>query len=76
MPKNPKQKEGIESGRDVKDPGTKGRDRIWARSQRTRIKTNGSNLGAMSENPKKNQGIESMHNVKELETKERDRIWA
>ena len=40
------------------------------RCQRTRIKTKGSNLGAMLEKPKQNEWIESRHDAKEIETKE------
>ena len=84
MPENPKQNEGIKSKRDVGEPETKGRDRIWARCQRTRNKrkgsnlyimlenpnqTKGSNLGAMPENPKQNEGIKYGHNAGEPETK-------
>ena len=42
---NPKQKEGIESERDAREPGKKRRK--------------GSNLGTMLENPNKNQRIKS-----------------
>ena len=53
MPKNDKQKEGFESKRDVGEHEIKkGRDRIWERSQKTRIKTKGLNLGAMPKIPK------------------------
>ena len=53
MSENPKQKEGIKSGHNAGEPETKGMDRILARCQRTQIKTNKSNLGAMLEIPKK-----------------------
>ena len=65
MTENTKQKEGIESGHDAEEPETKGRDRILAQCQRTRIKTKGSYPGAMPENPKQKEGIESGRNVRE-----------
>ena len=69
MPKNPKQKEGIESRRDTQEPKTKERDRIWVQCQRTRNKTKGSNMGAMLENPNQNKGIKSGHDAGEPEIK-------
>ena len=39
--------------------------------QRTRIKTKGSNLGAMLENPKQNEGIESRRDAGEPEIKKK-----
>ena len=76
MPKNPKQKEGIESGRDAGEPETKRRDQIQARCRRTRNKTKGSNLGEMPENSNQNKGNESSHDTREPETKGRNRISA
>ena len=73
MTENPKQNEGIESGRNPREPESKQRDRIWARCPRTQNKTNGSNPGAMQENPKQNEGIESGRDVGEPESKQRDR---
>ena len=72
MPKNPKQNEGIESGRDAKEPKTKGRDQIWARCQRTWNKRKGSNLGTMPENPNKNKRIEFGHDAREPEKKKKE----
>ena len=72
MPENPKQKEGIESGRNSREPERKGRDRILVRCPKTRNKMKGSNQGAMSENLKQKEGIESGHNAREPETKGRD----
>ena len=43
---------------------------------RTRNKTKGLNLSAMSENLKQNEGIEYGRDAGELETKRRDQIWA
>ena len=74
MPENQKQKEGIESGRDAKEPETKRREQIQEGCLRTRNKTNGSNPGAMPENPKQNEGIVSGRDVKELEIKGGDQI--
>ena len=71
MPENSKQKVGIESRRNAREPEKK--------------KTKGSNPGAMSENPKMKKGIESRQqnegnesgrDASELETKTRDRIRA
>ena len=59
MLENPKQKEGIESKCDAKEPVSKGQDLIWAQCTRTRIKIKGSNLGAIPENLKEREGIES-----------------
>ena len=59
MPENPKKKEGIESGRDVGEPETNIRDRIYARCQRIRNKRKGLNLGAKPENPNQNKWINS-----------------
>ena len=89
MPENRKQNEGIESRCNVEEPKMRGRDRIWARCQRTRIKRTGSNLGSMPENSKKTEGsnlyaipenlkqregMEFGHVVGESEIKERDQI--
>ena len=91
VPKNPKQNEGIESGRDAEEPETKRRDQIRARCQRNQNKMKESNSSAMSENPnktkglnpstmpknpKQKEGIESGHDGVELETKRKDQIWA
>ena len=73
---NSKQKEGIESRRDAREP---------------EIKRKGMNLTEMTENTNQNKGIESgrdagepeikkegiklRSNAREPETKERDRIW-
>ena len=69
MPDNPKQKDGIESGRDSGEPETKGRDRIWALWRRTRNKRKGSNLVAMLEKSNQNKGIESERDAGEPEIK-------
>ena len=69
MPKNPNKKKGIESGRDVAEPETKGRDQIWAQRQKQK---EGSNLGPMPENPKKKERIESGGNAREPESKQRN----
>ena len=53
MSKNLKQKEGIKSKHDFRDPETKQRDRIYARCWRTRNKTKELNPGVIPENPKK-----------------------
>ena len=75
MPENPKQNEGTKSRQDVGEPGTKERDRIWARFQRIRIKTKGTNLVMIPENPKQREGIEFVRDVGESEKKNgRDRI--
>ena len=74
MPENPKEKEGIESGHDVKEPETKGKDRIRAQYRRTINKRKGSNLGAMLENLNQNKGIESRRDIGEPETQGRDQI--
>ena len=72
MQKNPKQNEGIESGRADGEPKTKRRDRIKAQCRGTQNKTKGSNLGAKSENSKQNEGIESGRDNGEPKTKQRD----
>ena len=59
MLEKPKQNEGIEFGRDAREPET----------------NEGSNLGGIPENPKQNEGIEFGRDTRELETKVRDRIW-
>ena len=76
MLENPKQNEGIESGRDAREPETKQRDRIQARCWRTRNKTKGSNLSVMLENPKQNKGFKFDRDAGEPETKGSDEIRA
>ena len=68
----PKENEGIESGPDIGEPETKGRDRIWPQCQRTRIKINGSNLGAISKNLKQKERIEYGRKAREPESKQMD----
>ena len=70
MPKNSNQNKGIKSGRDNRDPETKGRDRISARCRRTQNKRKRLNLGAMPENLNQNKGIESRHDAGEPKIKE------
>ena len=74
MPENSNQKKGIKSMHDIEEPETKGKDRIWAQGQGTRIKTKGSNLNAMLENPKQKEVFKSRCNAGEPETKQRDQI--
>ena len=72
MQEIPKQNEGIEFERDIGEPETKGRDRIWAQCQRIRIKIKGSNLSAISKDLKQKERIESGRKAREPESKQRD----
>ena len=67
MPQNPKQKEGIKSGRNAKNK-RKGSN-VGVMPENLKYKRKGLNLGAMIENPNQNKGIESGRDAKEPEIK-------
>ena len=66
MPENSNPNKGIESGRDIEELETKGKDRIRAGCWRSQNKTKGSNPDTISENPKQKEGIESWRNARKL----------